>query len=245
MSFKRLHQERFDDQHHSDESESIGQDARHVEQLERNPDLETDSVGSSEQLDDQDDLPHQRQPRACRCSKIRRELRQYHVAQAGPRAHAEHLRHVVERMVERARALAHGDGRDRQLVEGDRCDRRGFGETRPHIGQHDDHERGQVEQHHEPWVAEAVGDTPAPHDEADHRAEHHRDGEGDHDARQRHREIERQCARARLCQDRGRHRLRVGQQSRARDTRAGIPGRDQQNERDEPRAQCRYSAAGR
>src|SRR6266699_3492230 len=41
MSFKRLHQERFDHQHDGDEGESIGQDARDVEQLERNPDLVT------------------------------------------------------------------------------------------------------------------------------------------------------------------------------------------------------------
>jgi hypothetical protein len=31
MSFKRLHQERFDGEHHGDENQSIGQDARHVE----------------------------------------------------------------------------------------------------------------------------------------------------------------------------------------------------------------------
>jgi hypothetical protein len=41
MSFKRLHQKRFDCQHGCDEGESIGQDARNVEQLERDPDLET------------------------------------------------------------------------------------------------------------------------------------------------------------------------------------------------------------
>src|SRR5262244_820607 len=48
MSFKRLHQERFDCQHDRDEGESIGQDARDVEQLERNPDLEADAVRASE-----------------------------------------------------------------------------------------------------------------------------------------------------------------------------------------------------
>jgi hypothetical protein len=33
MSFKRLHQKRFDCQHDGDEGESIGQDAGDVEQL--------------------------------------------------------------------------------------------------------------------------------------------------------------------------------------------------------------------
>src|SRR3954470_15198976 len=48
MSFKRLHQKCFDRQHDRDEGESIGQEARHVEQLERNPDLEADPVGPPE-----------------------------------------------------------------------------------------------------------------------------------------------------------------------------------------------------
>src|SRR5919205_3551460 len=55
MSFKRLHQKRFDCQHDGDEGESIGQDAGHVEQLERDPDLEAHAVGPSEQFYDQDD----------------------------------------------------------------------------------------------------------------------------------------------------------------------------------------------
>src|SRR5712692_3133129 len=57
MSFKRLHQERLDHQHDRDEGESIGQDLGHVEQLERDTDLESDAVGAPEQLDDEHDLP--------------------------------------------------------------------------------------------------------------------------------------------------------------------------------------------
>ena len=60
MSFKRLHQEGFDHQHDGDEGESIGQDAGHVEQLERDPDLEADAVRTAEQFDDEHDLPDQR-----------------------------------------------------------------------------------------------------------------------------------------------------------------------------------------
>jgi hypothetical protein len=41
--------------------ETFGQDARDVEQLERNADLETDAVRTPEQLDNEHDLPNQRQ----------------------------------------------------------------------------------------------------------------------------------------------------------------------------------------
>src|ERR671925_1094130 len=44
MSLKRLHQKRFDCQHDGDEGESIGQDARDVEQLKRDPNFETNTV---------------------------------------------------------------------------------------------------------------------------------------------------------------------------------------------------------
>ena len=228
MSFKRLHQEGFDRQHDGDEGESIGQDAGDVEQLECDADLETDAVGTSEQLDDEHDLPDQRQAGAGRCRQVRRELRQHDVAHARPGPHAKHLRHVVERAVERARALAHGDGRDRKLVERHRRDRRGFGQSRPDIGQHDDDQGRQVEQHDQPGIAEPVGEPRAAHDQADHRAERHGDGECHRDACQRGAEIEGERARTRFVDDRQRHRLRIRKQPRARELRAGVPGRDQQ-----------------
>ena len=209
MSFKRLHQEGFDRQHDGDEGQSIGEDARDVEQLERDPDLEADAVRPAEQLDDQHDLPDQRQAGAGRGREIGRELRQHDMAQARPRAHAEHLRHLVERAVERARALAHRDGRDRQLVERDRRDRGGLGQAGPDIGEHDDHQRRQVEQDHQPGIGEPVGEP---------RAAHRRGRstvpsamamrESRRDARQRRAEIEerarpsalrRRCASATVC----------------------------------------------
>src|SRR5712691_13474009 len=49
MSFKRLHQERFDHEHDRDEGESIGQYLGHVEQLECDPDFEPHPVGAPEQ----------------------------------------------------------------------------------------------------------------------------------------------------------------------------------------------------
>src|SRR5687767_1180872 len=49
MSFKWLHQEGFDHQHHGGEGEGVGQDLGDVEQLERRADLEADAVGTPEQ----------------------------------------------------------------------------------------------------------------------------------------------------------------------------------------------------
>src|SRR2546421_9420725 len=51
MSFKRLNQKRFHGEHDRDEGESISQDARNVEQLERDPDLEADAVGPAEDME--------------------------------------------------------------------------------------------------------------------------------------------------------------------------------------------------
>jgi hypothetical protein len=60
MSFKRLHQESFDQKHDGDEGESIGQNFSHVEQLECHSDLEPHAVWASEPFDDKYDLPDQR-----------------------------------------------------------------------------------------------------------------------------------------------------------------------------------------
>src|SRR5580704_19675718 len=102
MSFNRLHQECFDRQHDDDEGNSIGEDAGNVEQLEGDPDFEADAVGPAQQFDDEDDLPHQRQPRARRRGEIGGELRNKHVPQPRPVSHVEHVRHLVELAVERA-----------------------------------------------------------------------------------------------------------------------------------------------
>src|SRR5262249_53067062 len=58
-SFKGLHQEGFDRQHDGGEAQRIGQDSCHIEELERNTDLESDPVGPSQQLDHEHDLPHE------------------------------------------------------------------------------------------------------------------------------------------------------------------------------------------
>src|SRR6266852_6337609 len=51
-SFKGLHQQNLDRQHDGDEGERVGQDTCHIEQLERNANLESDAVRPAEQLDD-------------------------------------------------------------------------------------------------------------------------------------------------------------------------------------------------
>src|ERR671935_28490 len=89
MSFKRLHQKRFDCQHDGNEGESIGQDARDVEQLKGDPDLETHTVPPPKQFNNEHDLPNQRQAGACGGSEVGGELRQHDVAQAFLCAHAE------------------------------------------------------------------------------------------------------------------------------------------------------------
>src|SRR6266571_2699867 len=52
MSFKGLHQQGFDHQHHADEGQCVGENTCHIEQLKRNADLESDPVRPTEQLDD-------------------------------------------------------------------------------------------------------------------------------------------------------------------------------------------------
>src|SRR5690242_7849127 len=83
-SFKGLHQKGFDCQHDGGEAQRIGEDTCHIEQLERNTDLEADAVRTAQQLDDEDDLPHQRQTGARRGRQVGQELRQHHVAKRPP-----------------------------------------------------------------------------------------------------------------------------------------------------------------
>ena len=80
MAFKRLNHEGFDDQHHRGERQGVGEQQGDVEQLEGLVDLEADAVRPADQLDDQHDLPHQRQAGAGRGGDVGRELRQDDVA---------------------------------------------------------------------------------------------------------------------------------------------------------------------
>src|SRR5262249_43404149 len=79
-SFKGLHQEGFDRQHDGGEAQRIGENTCHIEQLERNTDLEPDPVRPAQQLHDQHDLPHQRQAGARRPRQGGPELWQHHAA---------------------------------------------------------------------------------------------------------------------------------------------------------------------
>ena len=58
-----------------DEGKRVGQKPRHVEQLERDADLEADTIRAAEQFDDEDDLPHKRQTGPHRRREIGHKLR--------------------------------------------------------------------------------------------------------------------------------------------------------------------------
>ena len=86
---------------------------------------------------------------------------------------------ISSRLRSRARAPSRTvDGRIRQLVERHRADRGDFVEADPDIGEHDDDERRQIEQHDEPGVAKPVDRLVAAHRKAKRSAERHGDGEG-------------------------------------------------------------------
>src|SRR3984893_3337536 len=167
MSFKRLNQKRFHGEHDRDECKSISQNSRDVEQLEGDPDLETDSIGSAEELHDEHYFPDQRQARAGGGGEIRRKLRQHDMTYARPSAHAENLRHLIKGSVEGARTFAYRHGCDRELVERHGGDGSGFGEPRPDVSKHDDHQGGHVEEHDEPRIPEAIANPRAAHDKAE------------------------------------------------------------------------------
>ena len=90
----------------------------------------------------------------------------------------------------------------------------------PDIGEHDDDERRQIEQHDQPGIEQPVGEPRAAHDVADRRAEAHRQQKGGDDARQRDGEIGEQRAGARLLAivvedgERSRQAARIGEPRR-------------------------------
>src|SRR5262252_7164151 len=69
-SFKGLHQQSVDREDDSNKGHSVGQNTGHIEQLERNSDLEPDAVWPAEQFDDKHYLPYQRQARSCRRRQV-------------------------------------------------------------------------------------------------------------------------------------------------------------------------------
>src|SRR5271157_1970204 len=111
MTFKGLHQERFDDEHDRCEGQRIREQQRDVEQLERDVDFETHPVRPAHQLDHQHDFPDEREARAGRGGDERRELRRDDVAQPFKPRKAEDESHFIESGVERSHALTYGDDR--------------------------------------------------------------------------------------------------------------------------------------
>src|SRR5271169_6102771 len=101
-SFKRLQNtplHREDDGH---EGKRVGDQSPDVKKLKEDLDRVADAIRAAEQLDDQHDLPDQREPRAGSDQKKRRKLRQRDMAQGSPDTEMEAPRHVREIAVESA-----------------------------------------------------------------------------------------------------------------------------------------------
>ena len=136
----------------------IGENTCHVEQLEGNADLEPDAVRPSRAV---------RPPaRSSRPATGRSGRRPRDRAQAAAARHGgtrfqrgiANTRAISSRRGSSARAPSRKrDDGGRQLVDGDRRDRRGLGQPGPDIGEHDHDQRRQIEQHDQPGVAEPVG----------------------------------------------------------------------------------------
>ncbi len=227
MTLERLHDEGFNRQHDADERQRIGQEQRDIEKLEGAADLEADAVRAAEQLDDKHDLPDKRKARARRRGDIGRKLRHHDMSDAGLPGHGEDRRHFLQPRIERTGALADRRHRIGQFVERDGEYSGNLRQPEPDIGKHDDDECWQVQQNDEPGIAETVERRAAPHQDAEDRAEHHRQCEGNGDARQCRRHIEIECVRMRLAADDGEHRKRRGQEAAVGDHRGRLPERDE------------------
>ena len=170
-ALERLQHAPFDQLHDDDERQRVGQDAGDVEQLEIDAELEADPVGAAEQLDHQHDLPDQRQARAGGAGEVGIELRQDHVAQPPAARDPEHLGHLEQAGIERAGTLADRDHDVGDLVQRHGQDRSTLDQADPDIGQDDGDQRRQVEEEHQPGLAQLVGEPDPAHQDAQRHAE--------------------------------------------------------------------------
>src|SRR5690606_21541990 len=124
MSFKRLHQKEFDEEHDRHEGQRVGQDRSDVEELEIEMDLEADAVRAAEQFDHQHDLPDKRYARTRGGGEIGLQLRQQYVADSVERAETIDGSHLRIARIEGPGAFAHGHDDVRNLIHRNRADRR-------------------------------------------------------------------------------------------------------------------------
>ena len=120
-----------------------------------------------------------------------------------PARQCKHCRHFVERRIEGARPLAQRNDSSREFVDGDCRNRGDFSQSSPDVGEHDDHERRQIEQQDQPGVAQPIGKPHPAHQVSNRGAQCHRQREGERNARQCHAEMEEQVTRPGFC-DHGR-----------------------------------------
>ena len=81
-----------------------------------------------------------------------------------PARQRKYCRHLVERRVEGTVAIAQRNDGGRELVDGDCRNSGDFSQSSPDVGEHDDHERRQIEQQDQPGVAQPIGE-PYPADD--------------------------------------------------------------------------------
>src|SRR6516164_3434021 len=106
--FQRLQNTPLHREYDSDEGERVGDQAPDVKKLEEDLDRVADAIWAAEQLDDQHDLPDQREPGAGSNQKKWRQLGQDDLVKGAPATEMEAPRHVREIAVESARTLAQG-----------------------------------------------------------------------------------------------------------------------------------------
>src|SRR6516164_8962568 len=138
--FQRLQNTPLNGEHDGDKGKRVGDQSPDVKKLKEDLDRVAYAIRAAEQLDDQHDLPDQREPRAGSDQKKRRQLRQGDMPEGPPETQAKALRHIREIAVKGARALTQGHDNSRQLAERHRRDRGGFGKAQPDVEQYGDDE---------------------------------------------------------------------------------------------------------
>src|SRR5579885_292489 len=142
MPLGRLHKKSFDGQHDGYERQRIGKEPCDIKKLERNPDFKANAIRAAKQFDDEHNLPDKGEARAHRGGEIRGKLRQNDMPYPHPGSQAKNSRHLVEALIEGARAFPQGDGRVGQFIEGRGSDRGSLSQSKPDVGEHNDDKRG-------------------------------------------------------------------------------------------------------
>lgn len=146
------------------------------------------------------------------------------------------LAHLVKSRVERSRPLAHDDDDVRKLVQHDRRDGGGFGQTEPEIAKDRDDQGWRVQEQDQPGIDSAIGRRTSAERDARDAAGSHGDEEGGENTPEGHADIDQQVAAARLRRDGGENVPGRRQGFGGRDHGDDLPCRHQHDHR--PDARC-------